>query len=148
MIKSERVCMIMKIFQSGKVKKSKSTYKEKITSAIAPYQLVGEIQGIKEALWEWNNKFKNYSLAGLCDRMSFLMTRYGILHGKSLFWCELSDFWNFMKKYEEHHPLHCVVMKIFQGGVNPNRTLYGRLWRTENEILCPGSAIFMYIFKR
>ena len=41
MIKSERVCMLMKMVQPKKVKYSKSTYKEKITSNITPYQLVG-----------------------------------------------------------------------------------------------------------
>ena len=41
MIKYERFCMIMKMVQSSKVKDAKSAYKEKITSAITPYQLVG-----------------------------------------------------------------------------------------------------------
>ena len=48
-IKSERVCMLMKMVQSRKVKDAKSTYKEKVTSVINPYQLVGDIQRIKEA---------------------------------------------------------------------------------------------------
>ena len=85
-------------------------------------------------------------MADLRDRMGFLMTKCGILHGRSFFRCELSDFWDFMKTDEEPHPLHCVVMTIFQGGVNPNRTLYGRFCRYVNEILCPAGAIFMYIF--
>ena len=47
MTKFERVCMLMKIFQSRKVKYSKSTYKENIPYEITPYKLVGEIQWIK-----------------------------------------------------------------------------------------------------
>ena len=46
-IKYERVCMIMKMVQSSKVKYVKSTYRENITSDITPYQFVGEIQGIE-----------------------------------------------------------------------------------------------------
>ena len=45
-IKSERVFMFMKMIQSRKVKDSRSAYKEKIPSAITPYQLVGGIQRI------------------------------------------------------------------------------------------------------
>ena len=59
----------MKMVQSRKVKYVNSTYKENITSAITPYQFVGDIQWIEEALWELNKKRKNYSLAGLRDRM-------------------------------------------------------------------------------
>ena len=43
MIKSERVCILMKMVQSRKVKGDKSTYKENITYTITPYQLAGEI---------------------------------------------------------------------------------------------------------
>ena len=50
MIKYEMVFMLMKMFQSSKVKDVKSTYKENITSAITHYQLVGYIQQIEEAL--------------------------------------------------------------------------------------------------
>ena len=82
----------MKMVQSMKEKDSKSTYKENITSAITPYQLAGEIQGIEEALWYHNMTCKKYPLAGIFYRMCFLMTKYGILCGKSWFWCELSDF--------------------------------------------------------
>ena len=91
-IKSVRVCMLMKMVQSRRVKYDKSTYKENITSDITPYQLVGDIQGIEEALWYLNNKCKKYYLARLRDMMCFLMTKCGILCSKSLFWRELSDF--------------------------------------------------------
>ena len=47
--------------------------------------------------------------------MRLLMTKCGILRGESFLWCELSDFWGFMKTDEDPHPLHCVVMTIFQG---------------------------------
>ena len=57
--------------------------------------------------------------------MYLLMTKCGIHCGESLFWCELSDFWVFLKTDEEPHPLNFVVMTIFQGKMNPNRTLYG-----------------------
>ena len=82
MIKSERVCMLMNMVQSRKVKYTKSTYKENITSAITTYQLIGEIQWIEEDLWKSNKKCKNYSLAGLCDCMCFLMTKGRILRGE------------------------------------------------------------------
>ena len=49
-IKSERVCVIMKMVQSRKVKDSKSTYKENNTSSITTYRLIVEINTIKEAL--------------------------------------------------------------------------------------------------
>ena len=88
MIKSEIVCMLMKMVQSRKVKYSRSTYKENAASSITPYHLVGEIQQIKEALWVIRNKCKEYSLAGLRDRMCFLMTKCGTICGKSFFWCE------------------------------------------------------------
>ena len=45
----------------------------------------------------------------LCESV-ILMTKCGILRGESLFRCELSDFWDFMRTDEEPHPLHCVVM--------------------------------------
>ena len=86
-IKYEWVCVLMKMVQSRKVKYSKSTYKENITFAITPYQLVGNIQGIKESLWDHKKTCKNYSLSGICDRMYFLMAKWGILRGESLFWC-------------------------------------------------------------
>ena len=76
------------------------------------------------------------------------MTKYIILHGESFFWCGLSDYWDFIKTYEEPHPLNCVVMKIFQDKMNPNRTLNGRFYRYVNERLFPVLAIFMYIFLR
>ena len=56
MIKYERVCMLMNMVKSRKVKYSKSTYKEKITSAINPYHLVGDIQGIEE---DFGNSTRN-----------------------------------------------------------------------------------------
>ena len=68
-IKSERVCMIMNMFQSRKVKYAKSTHKENIFSAITPYHLVGYIQGIEEYLWDCNNKRKKNSLACIFARM-------------------------------------------------------------------------------
>ena len=46
-IKSESVCMIMKMVQSNKAKEAKSTYKENITSSITPYRLIMEIDGIE-----------------------------------------------------------------------------------------------------
>ena len=99
----------------NKVKRCQVNIQKKITSVITPYQLVGEIQRIEEALWEHNKKSKNCLLAGLHDRMCFLMAKYGILRGKSLFSCELSYYWYFMKTDEEPHPLHYVAMEIFQG---------------------------------
>ena len=138
----------MKMVQSIKVKCANSTYKENITSVITPSLLVGEIQRIKKALWESNNKFKNYLLAGIHYRMCFLMDKYGILCGKSLFRCELSYFWYFVKIDEEPYPLYCVVMAIFQGGMNPNRALYGSVCRSVNERLFPVGAILMYLFIR
>ena len=51
MIKPKMVYMLMNMFQSRKVKDAKSAYKENIITAITPYQLVGEIQMIKQALW-------------------------------------------------------------------------------------------------
>ena len=56
--------------------------------------------------------------------MLLLMAKCVIFYGKSLFWCKLSDFWDFMKTDADPHPLHCVVMTIHQGGINPNITLY------------------------
>ena len=52
-----------------------------------------------------------------------------------------------MKTDEELHPKHFVVMKIFQGEINPNKTLYGRFCRYVNEILCPVGSIFVYLLK-
>ena len=88
---------------------------ENITSAITPYQLVGDIQGIKEALWYLNNKCKKYSLARLRDRMCFLMTKCGILCGESFFGVNYQTLGCFRKIDEEPHPLHCVFMTILQG---------------------------------
>ena len=76
----------------NKVKRCQVNIQKKITSVITPYQLVGEIQRIEEALWERNKNCKNYSLAGLRNRVYFLMTKCGILSGESLFRCELSNF--------------------------------------------------------
>ena len=133
MIKSEMVCMLMKMVQSRKVKDIKLTHKKNITSAINPYQLVGEIQRIKQYLWEQNKRCKKYSLSGICDMICFLTNKCGILRGESLFWCELLDFWDFMKTDEEPDPLHCVVMTILRGEMNPTRTLYGRFCFPVNE---------------
>ena len=47
MIKSGRVCILMKMVQSRKVKDPKSTYKEDTNSAITTYQLVRDIQRIE-----------------------------------------------------------------------------------------------------
>ena len=60
-------------------------------------------------------EIKKYSLAGLLDRICFVMTKCGIICGKYVFCCELSDFCDFMKTDEEPHPLHFVGMKILQG---------------------------------
>ena len=68
--------------KSRKVKDTKPKNKKTITSAITPNQLVGETQSTEEDLWEHNNKFKKYPLAGLCHRMCFLMTKCGILRGE------------------------------------------------------------------
>ena len=114
-IKYERVCMLMKMIQSGRVKCAKSTYKEYITSTITPYHLIGKTQRIKEYFCYRNKTCKIFTLDGLRDRIFFLMNKFRILSGKSYFWYELSDFWDFMKTDEEPHPLHCVVIKILQG---------------------------------
>ena len=79
--------------------------------------------------------------------MLCLMNKCVIRRGKSLLWCELSDFGDFMKIDEEPYPLYCVVMKIFQGKMNPNRTVYGGFCRSLNEILFPVGEIFIYIYK-
>ena len=76
------------------------------------------------------------------------MTKCGIIRGESLFWCELTDFWGYMKSNEEPHPLHCVFMTIFQGEMDPNRTLYEGFCRSVNERLCSVGGILMYLFKR
>ena len=57
-IESERVFMLMKMVQSRKVKYTKSTYKENITSVITHHQLIGEIQVTEEDLWERNKTCK------------------------------------------------------------------------------------------
>ena len=50
-IKSEMVCILMKMVQSGKVKYAKSTYKVNSTSSITPYHLFEEIQwGIRDSV--------------------------------------------------------------------------------------------------
>ena len=85
-------------------------------------------------------------MAGFYDMMCFLMNKEGIFCGESFFRCGLSEFWDFMKTDENYHPLHCVVMTIFQGGMNPNRNIYGRLCRSVNERLYLVGEIFMYIF--
>ena len=115
-IKSERVYMIMNMVQSRKVKYAKSTYKEKIISAITPYWFIGYIQRIKEAWWERNKKFKNYSLDGLFDRMYFLMTKCGILRGKSLVG-ENYQVLGILLKYTKI-PIHYIVWswKYCSGG--------------------------------
>ena len=140
--------MVMKMVQSSKVTYAKSTYKENITSAITPYQLVGDIQHTKESLWEHNKKRNKYSMAEICNIMWFLMTRFGMICGKSLFLCELSDFWEFTKTYEDLNPLHFVVMKILQEEMNSSRTLCGRLWHYVDERVCPVGAIFIYLSLR
>ena len=76
------------------------------------------------------------------------MNKFIILCGGSLFWCELSDFWGFTKTDEDPHPLHCVVMTIFQGKMNLKSKPYGRYFRSLNELLCPVGAIFVYLFLR
>ena len=123
--------------QSKKTKDDKLTFKENITSTITPYQLVGDIQCTEESLWGCNKKWKNNSQAGHCDSMLLLMTKFGILHCEWLFWCRLSDFWDFMKTEKDPHPLNDVVMKILQGKINPNRTLCGRFCCSINKRLCP-----------
>ena len=55
---------------------------------------------------------KNHSLDGLCNMMCFLMTKWGVLRGESLFWCALSDFLGFIKTDEEPHPINFVGMAI------------------------------------
>ena len=147
-IKYERVCVLVKMVHSRKVKYANSAYKEKITSSINPYRFIREINRIEEALWYHNKTCKKFAMACLCNSMCFLMTKYVILCSKSLIWCELSDFWGFMKTYEKIHPLHFVVIKIFQEKINPNMTLYGRFCRYVYETLCPIGAIFMYLFLR
>ena len=52
-----------------------------------------------------------------------------------------------MKIDEDPHPLNCVVMTIFQGEMNPNRTLYGRLCQSRNERLFPVGGMLMYPLK-
>ena len=84
-IKPERVFMHMNMVQSRKVKYAKSTYKERIVSIITSYPLVGEIQGIEEALWDRNKTCEKFSLAGLRDRMCLLMTRCRIICCESFF---------------------------------------------------------------
>ena len=77
--------------------------------------------------------------------MWILMPKCGMICGESLFSCELSDFWEFTKTYEDLNPLHFVVMKILQEEMNSSRTLCGRLWHYVNERVCPVGAIFMYL---
>ena len=138
--------MLMKMIQSGRVKCAKSTYNEYITSTITPYHLIGKTQRIKEYFCYCNKTCKIFTLDGLRDRIFFLMNKFRILSGKSYFWYELSDFWDFMKTDEETHPLHSMVMTIFQGEINPNRTLYAGFCSYVNERLCPVGAILMYLF--
>ena len=107
--------MIINMVQSKKTKDDKLTFKENITSTITPYHLIGKTQRIKEYFCYRNKTCKIFTLDGLRDRIFFLMNKFRILSGKSYFWYELSDFWDFMKTDEELHPLHCVVMTIFQG---------------------------------
>ena len=92
MIKSERICMPMKLVSSRKVKYINSAYKEKITSAINHYQLVGEIKQIEDALWKHNKKCKNYALTGLSDIMCSLMNKCEIIHGKLFFGVNYQTF--------------------------------------------------------
>ena len=72
----------MKLVQSKKVKYAKSIYKENITSVINPYHLVGDVQGIKEDLWDGNKTCENYSLTSLCYRICLLMNKCGTLLGE------------------------------------------------------------------
>ena len=90
----------------------------------------------------------NYHIAALRDRFCFLMTHCGVLRGKSLFKCELSDLCSIVKSDKGFHSCLIFMMQILTGKANGQKTLYGVDTRHRDVKMCHISAFGFYLMAR
>ncbi|KAI8832850.1 hypothetical protein BJ741DRAFT_613929 [Chytriomyces cf. hyalinus JEL632] len=136
-LRSQRVKMLLGSVQKRKKWEAMAKFEEKLDAEFTPYLLVNEIPRIEEELFRRNSESDKRCLGALRDRFCFLMSNGGILQGKSLFKCELSDLCDLVKKDEGVHDCHILVMRIAIGKTNGLKTLYGQVLRHKNVNLCP-----------
>ena len=79
---------------------------------------------IEEAPCNRNNWSKTYALSCLREIICFLITNYDIIRGESIFECELSYLWDFVKEGGIPYLLNYCVLSISIDKMNSNRTLY------------------------
>ena len=96
---------------------AKMQYQEKTSTEATPYQAVGEVDRIEEALWNRGlGRNPRSQMAWLRNRFCFLFTFRGVLRAESLWKAELSDFVLFEMQLErDPHPLEMMLMQIAQG---------------------------------
>ena len=88
---SGHVKRLLKTVKMRKTQIAKSNFDEKLTSEFTPYTAAQDIPRLEDFFFQKNSLSSIYSVASLRDRYCLLMTTNGILRGKSLFKCKLSD---------------------------------------------------------
>ncbi|KAI8834181.1 hypothetical protein BJ741DRAFT_565676, partial [Chytriomyces cf. hyalinus JEL632] len=136
-LRSQRVKMLLGSVQKRKKREAAANFEEKLDAEFVPYLLVNKIPRIEEELFRRSFHSSKRCLGALRDRFCFLMSNRGILRGKSLFKCELSDLCDLVKEDKGVHDCHILVMRIAVGKTNGLKTLYGHVMRHKNVNLCP-----------
>jgi hypothetical protein len=146
-LRSARVIALLNFARTRKATIAKREKKEKINHEVQPYLLAEHLKDIECSLFERNGKNK-YAISSLRDRFTFLKTHNGILRGESLFKCELSDMFTLTLKNEGPSPCTILILQVFTGKTNLNKTLYGRVMRHKDVNLCAIGALGLYLHLR
>ena len=124
---SGHVKRLLKTVKMRKTQIAKSNFDEKLTSEFTPYTAAQDIPRLEDFFFKKNLLSSIYSVASLHDQYCLLMTTNGILRGKSLFKCELSDICSLLHKDKNSlEDILINVMRIATGKTNGLKTLYGR----------------------
>ena len=146
---SGRVKRLLKTVKMRKTQIAKSNFDEKLTSEFTPYTAAQDIPRLEDFFFQKNLLSSIYSVASLHDQYCLLMTTNGILRGKSLFKCELSDICSLLHKDKNSlEDILIHVMRIATGKTNGLKTLYGRCIRHRNVNECAIGALGFYLMAR
>jgi hypothetical protein len=97
-----------------------------------------KIPKIEELMWERNKTQKIWHVGSLRDRMFFLFTKNGLLHGELLIRADLSDLFDFIKSDEKPpgRDGHILILQMFEGKANTGKTVWVRAMRHRDVAMC------------
>ena len=124
---------------------------EKVDESVAPFYYAQYLKDICNTMFARAvDAHSRQVFSCLRDSLTLKLTTCGILRGESLEKADLSDFLDFtdFQGQSDPHPIHIVMLQVFQGKTNPDHKIYGRTMRHKDYTMCAVGALGFYLWWR